>query len=171
MTHMKFIAIAIAASNALTIALFPKPAKATNKIDISCNLQGSIPTVVITFSKQDSSRTSPILSFLPQYFPAKEVDARCQSTAKKLNAIYSNGRMKYLASDTIEQKPVICAVERRGLRCDNYSSEILFSLNKPVNPTELLYNMLGDNFKGSHPPSFRTIDRIYTDLRPQWWPF
>ena len=172
MTYIKsFVAIAIAASNAVNIGLLSKPVKAANSFDISCNLQDSIPTVVITFSKQDSSQTSPILSFLPQYFSSKEVEDRCQSTAKKLNTIYSNGRMKYLASDTIKQKPVVCAVERRGLRCDNYSSEILFSLNKPVDPTELLYNMLGDNFKGSHPPSSRTVDRIYTDLRPQWWPF
>lgn len=167
----RLLAIAIAASNAVIIGLFAKPGKAANEMDISCNLQGSIPTVVITFSKQESSQTSPILSFLPQYFSSQEVEDRCQNTAKKLETIYSKGRMKYLASDTIEQKPVVCAVERRGLKCDDYSSEILFSLNKPVNPTELLYHMLGDNFKGSYPPSFRTIDRIYTDLRPQWWPF
>lgn len=172
MTYIKrFIAIAIAASEAVIISLFSKPVEAVNTIDINCNLQGSVPTVVITFSKQGNSQTSPILSFLPQYFSSKEIEDGCQSTAEKLNAIYSKGRMKYLASDTIEQKPVVCAVERRGLRCDNYSSEILFSLNKPVDPTELLYNMLGDNFKGSHPPSFRSVDRIYTDLRPQWWPF
>ena len=172
MTQIKYlIAIAIAASEAVSIGLFSTPAKAANRIDLSCNLQGSIPTVVITFSKQNSSQTSPILSFLPQYFSSQEIEDRCQNTAKKLSTIYSKGRMKYLASDTIAQKPVVCAVERRGLRCDNYSSEILFSSNKPVNPTELLYNMLGDNFKGSHPPSSRSVDRIYTDLRPQWWPF
>ena len=172
MNYLKcLIAIAVVVSEAVTTGLFSKPVKAANAIDISCDLQGSIPTVVITFSKQNSSQTSPILSFLPQYFSSKEIKDGCQSTAQKLNAIYSKGRMKYLASDTIEQKPVVCAVERRGLRCDNYSSEILFSSNKPVDPTELLYNMLGDNFKGSHPPSSRTVDRIYTDLRPQWWPF
>ena len=171
MIYIKYlITIAIATSNIITIGLFSKPAKATNKIDISCSLQSSIPTVVITFFKHNSSQTRPILSFLPQYFSNQEVE-RCQSTAKKLNAIYSKGRMKYLASDIIEQKPVVCAVERRGLRCDNYSSEILFSSNQPVDPTELLYNMLGDNFKGSNQPSSRSVDRIYTDLKPQWWPF
>ncbi len=172
MTYLKsLIAIAIAASEVVTLSLFSRPVKATNKIDLSCNLQGSIPTIAITFSKQSSSQTSPILSFLPQYFSSEEAEDRCQSTAKKLNAIYSNGKMKYLASDTIAQKPVICAVERRGMRCSNYSSEILFSSNKAIDPTELLYNMLGDNFKGSDPPSSRSVDRIYTDLRPQWWPF
>ena len=165
------IAIAIVASEVLTISLFSKSVKAANKIDLSCDLQGSIPTVAITFTKRSSSQTSPILSFLPSYFSSKEVEAQCQSTAKKLNALYSNGRMKYLASDTIAQKPVVCAVERRGMRCNNYSSEILFESNKSVDPTELLYNMLGDNFKGSDPPSSRSVDRIYTDLRPQWWPF
>ena len=166
-----FIATAIALSNALTLGLFSKPAEATNSMDISCDRENSVPTVVITFSKHNSSQTSPILSFLPQYFPSQKVENECQNTAQKLKAIYSMGRMKYLASDTIEQKPVVCAVERRGLRCDNYSSEILFSSNKPVDPTELLYNMLGDDFKGFHQPSSRSVDRIYTDLRPQWWPF
>lgn len=172
MTYIKpLISIAIAASEIATISLFSEPVKAANRIDLSCNLQGSIPTIAITFSKQNSSQTTPILSFLPQYFSSEEVEARCQSTAKKLNDIYNDGKMKYLASDTIGQKSVICAVERRGMRCDNYSSEILLATNKAIDPTELLYNMLGENFKGSHPPASRSVDRIYTDLRPQWWPF
>ena len=172
MTYIQcLIAIAIVASEVVTIGLFSRPVKAANRIELNCISQDSVPTVAITFYKQNSSQTSPILSFLPQYFSSKEAKERCQSTAKKLNAAYSKGRMKYLASDTIANKPVVCAVERRGLRCDNYSSEIIFSSDKPINPTELLYNMLADDFKGSNPPSSRTIDRIYTDLRPQWWPF
>lgn len=172
MSDLKFLtAIAIAASNAVAITLFCRSGKAANKIEIGCDRQGSIPTVVITFFKQDSSQTEPILSFMPQYFSSKEAEDKCRSTAEKLNTIYSQDRMKYLASDTLQQKPVVCAVERRGLKCDNYSSEILFLLNKPIDPTQLLYDMLGDNFKGSQPPSSRTVDRIYTDLRPQWWPF
>jgi hypothetical protein len=79
--------------------------------------------------------------------------------------------MNYLASDTIKGKPVVCAVERRGLSCDSYNSDVLFSLNQPISPGELLYNMLGEDFKGSKAPSSRTVSRIYTDLRPLWWPF
>lgn len=170
--EIKFLtAIAIAAFNVVAIALFCRSGKAANKIEIGCDRQSSIPTVAITFFKQDSSQTKPILSFLPQYFTPEEAEDICRSTAEKLNTIYSKDRMKYLASDTLEQKPVVCAVERRGLRCDNYSSEILFSINKPIDPTQLLYDMLGSNFKGSDPPSSRTVDRIYADLQPQWWPF
>jgi hypothetical protein len=79
--------------------------------------------------------------------------------------------MNYLASDTVKGKPVICAVERRGLSCDSYNSDILFSLDRSISPSELLYNMLGEDFKGSKAPSARTVSRIYTDLRPLWWPF
>ncbi|MBE9047162.1 hypothetical protein IQ255_22640 [Pleurocapsales cyanobacterium LEGE 10410] len=141
-----------------------------NTVEVSCDRQTSIPTVVATLSSQETSQVTPILSFLPQYFSPNEALLNCIDTAEKLHTFYNQDRMNYLASDTIEQKPVVCAVERRGLSCDSYSSEILFSLTEPVNPTELLYNMLGNNFKGSRLPSSRTVSRIYTDLRPLWWP-
>ena len=146
-------------------------AGATSEVKVSCDRQDSVPTVVATLSNRGTSQATPILSFLPQYFSPEEASSDCAATANKLDAFYRQERMNYLASDTVGEKPVVCAVERRGLGCDSYNSEILFSLAKPVSPTELLYNMLGDDFKSSQAPSSRTIGRIYTDLRPLWWPF
>lgn len=144
---------------------------AANSIQVSCDQQAKVPTVVATLSYQSASQVTPILSFLPEYFSTSEAIQNCDSTATKLNVFYNEERMNYLASDTIDEKPVICAVERRGLGCDSYNSEILFSLAQPVSPAELLFNMLGSNFKGSQLPASRTVSRIYTDLRPDWWPF
>lgn len=153
------------------LALLPQSGRTANAVNVTCEQQAAIPTVIATLSNQKTSQVTPILSFLPEYFSDQEASIECQNTAEKLNTFYNQGRMNYLASDIINEKPVVCAVERRGLGCDSYNSGILFSLNKPVSPTELLFNMLGSNFKGSEIPSSRTVSRIYTDLRPQWWPF
>ena len=161
-------ALTIAFATAVPLAT---PVQAKNTVQVTCDIQDSIPTVVATFSNQESIQITPILAFLPQYFDSETASLNCQNTAQKLHGFYNQGEMKYLASDTIEEKPVVCAVARRGVNCDGYNSEILFSLAQPVNPTELLYNMLGNDFKGSQPPSSRTVSRIYTDLRPMWWPF
>lgn len=154
-----------------TIISFPQPGQASNTIKVTCEQQTSTPTVIATLSNQERSQVTPILSFLPEYFSPQEATANCQNTASKLNTFYNQNQMNYLASDTVNQQPVVCAVERRGLSCDSYNSEILFSLVKPVSPTKLLYDMLGKDFKGSQLPSSRTVSRIYTDLRPFWWPF
>lgn len=154
-----------------SLAIFSAEVGATNGVEVTCDRQGTVPRVIATLSNKGISQTTSILSFLPQYFSAEEANSLCQDTASKLNIFYNQERMNYLASDTVNRQPVVCAVERRGLGCDSYNSEVLFSLTEPVNPTELLYNMLGENFKGSQIPSSRTVSRIYTDLRPQWWPF
>lgn len=154
-----------------SLAIFPNSGQAAEGVKVTCDRQDSVPTVVATLSNRGTSQATPILSFLPQYFSNEEALSNCATTADKLNTFYNQERMNYLASDTINENPVVCAVERRGLGCDSYNSEILFSLAKPVSPTELLYNILGNDFKGSQPPSSRTISRIYTDLRPLWWPF
>ncbi|MGF1590673.1 MAG: COP23 domain-containing protein [Pleurocapsa sp.] len=153
------------------IALSSTQGGTASAVEITCDRQADVPTVIATLSNQQAAQITPILSFLPQYFSAESASILCSNTAEKLNAVYGQGQMNYLASDTIDAKPVVCAVERRGLACDSYNSEVLFSLNEPVDPTELLYNMLGDNFKGSQLPSSRTVSRIYSDLRPLWWPF
>ena len=155
----------------MAVGFLPLDARASNKVEVTCDLQSSVPTVIATFSNQESMQVTPILAFQSQYFDSAAAGVNCQSVAQKLQKFYAQDKMKYLASDTIEEKPVVCAVTRRGVNCDSYNSEILFSLERPVNPTELLYNMLGSDFKGSQPPSSRTVSRIYTDLRPMWWPF
>lgn len=155
----------------ISVIYFAQPGKAVNTVSVTCEQQGAIPKVIATLSNQETSQVTTILSFLPEYFSDQEASQECQNTATKLNTFYNQGKMNYLASDIINEKPVVCAVERRGLGCDSYNSGVLFSLNKPVSPTELLFNMLGSNFKGSKLPTSRTVSRIYTDLRPQWWPF
>lgn len=150
-------------------------AYASNQVEVICYGNASVPTVVATLSNSSGaetiSRQTEILSFLPKYFSAEEAFISCQKTAESLQSYYAQDRMNYLASDTIDGKPVICAIERRGISCDGYRSEILFALEKPVDPSQLLYDMLGGNFKDSQIPASRTVSRIYTDLRPSWWPY
>ena len=167
LTVLASVPIVILAS----IAIFAKEAQATNAVEVSCDRQGSVPTVIATLSSRGTSQVVSILSFLPQYFSPETAVSTCQNTADKLHTFYNQERMNYLASDTIDRQPVVCAVERRGLGCDSYSSEILFSIAEAVNPSELLYNMLGEDFKGSQIPPSRTLSRIYTELRPSWWFF
>lgn len=172
MIQASYLAIAMSPLIALMgSVLLVTPGAAAGLVNVTCEQKASVPTVVATLSQENVSQTVPILSFLPQYFATPRALEQCQSSANKLHAFYNQNRMSYLASDTIEGKPVVCAVERRGLGCDSYQSEVLFSLNQLVPPNELLYNMLGDDFKGSSIPLSRTVSRIYTDLRPLWWPF
>ena len=161
------------------IGVYGDSVNAASQIQVACDDLNSVPTVTATLSNPQSlesekianSRKTSILSFLPEYFSPEAASNKCQATATSLQSYYDRGIMNYLASDTIDGKPVICAVERRGVRCDGYSSEILFSLEQTVNPSQLLYDMLGGNFKDSQLPASRTVSRIYTDLRPRWWPF
>ena len=167
LTVLASVPMAVLAS----IAISSKQAQAANAVEVSCDRQGPVPTVIATLSNKGTSQVTPILSFLPKYFSPESALSLCQNTADRLHTFYDRERMNYLASDTIDRQPVVCAVERRGLGCDSYNSEILFSIAEPVNPTELLYNMLGENFKGSQIPPSRTLSRIYTELRPSWWFF
>lgn len=172
MIQPSYLAILTAPLIALAGSVFlAVPGQATSAVNVTCEQKASVPTVIATLSNQNASQVTSILSFLPQYFKTAQALEQCKSTANKLQAFYQQNRMNYLASDTIKGKPVVCAVERRGLGCDSYSSSILFSLNQSISPSELLYNMLGEDFKGSKAPSARTVSRIYTDLRPLWWPF
>ena len=161
------------------MSLFSSRANAAKTIEVICDTTLDNPTVTATLSNPDSSipkaervnRKTEILSFPSQYFSTEEASVGCQKTAESLQNYYSNNKMNYLASDTINGKPVVCAVERRGVSCDGYRSEILFSIDRPINPSQLLYNMLGGNFKDAQIPSSRTVSRIYTDLRPSWLRF
>jgi hypothetical protein len=172
MIQASYLAIATSSLIALTSSFFlPTPGYAAGLVNVKCEQKASVPTVVATLSQENVSQAISVLSFVPQYFAPPNALKQCQNTAKKLHAYYNQNKMNYLASDTIEGKPVVCAVERRGLSCGSYQSDVLFSLNQPVPPSELLYNMLGDDFKGSNIPLSRTVSRIYTDLKPLWWPF
>ncbi|MEM8831814.1 MAG: COP23 domain-containing protein [Cyanobacteria bacterium P01_G01_bin.19] len=162
-----------------TFGLQTKNVSAANSVEVVCDASQDYPTVTAVLSNPKASsssvdaasRRTTILSFLPEYFSPEEANAGCQKTAQSLNGYYARGEMNYLASDTIDGVPVICAVERRGVSCNGYKSEILFGADSSINPSQLLYDMLGGNFKDSQIPSSRTVSRIYTDLRPTWWPF
>jgi hypothetical protein len=156
------------------LALAPKStlsvdASTATSIKITCNQQTDIPTIITTLASRERSYDIPMLSFLPEYFSPEAASTNCGTTATALQILYDDHKMNYLASDTINEKPVVCAVERRGLGCDSYNSQLLFSLEKTVSPTKVLYDMLGSDFKSSQLPSPRTVSRIYTDLRPSWW--
>lgn len=153
------------------LATFPKPSLANN-LNVTCQADGSVPTVKVSLSAASSSESQEfsLLSFLPQYFLPEQAGENCETTAKILHSLYRNGDANYLATDQLHDGPVVCAVERRGVGCDHYKSQILFALEPTVNPSQALYEMLGSQFKQVQQPSeLRTLSRIYTDINPSWW--
>lgn len=145
--------------------------KKHKKVEVTCNTEAETPSVMATIFQGERSRNTMILNFLKEYFQPETALKNCQTTATTLQSVYQAGNMNYLASDTLEQKPVVCLVERRGVGCDSYNSQLLFSLDRPVNPSQVLYEMLGEDFKRGQPPINRTVSRTYTDITPGWWPF
>ena len=138
---------------------------------ITCNTKTDTPNVVASFTTGDKSMESVMLRFLPEYFSSQTAVKNCQTTADTLQILYGADEMKYLASDTLKEYPVVCAVARRGIGCDNYNAQLLFVVERQVNPSQVLYDMLGEDFKESELPVPRTVSRIYTNLKPDWWPF
>lgn len=173
----------------LTISVFPLLATATlakpgnaSTFDVACKADGDTPTIVASVIEKGTAKEDTILQFLPEYFSSNDAISNCQATANKLQELYKTDNISYLASDTINNgQSVVCAVTRRGSRCDSYSSEILFTLAKGTDPSSALYDMLDNGIKQSHPrPDSRTVSRMYTDITPSfwdsapgrgWWPF
>ena len=152
-------------------AIFPQPSQAVTKIDITCDTQANTPTVLGIVSNEYRSQNTEILSFPSKYFSPETALQKCQTTASTLQKLYRAGEMNYLSSDSLNGKPTVCVVERRGVGCDRYNSQILFTLNQTVDPSQVLYDMLGEGFKQSQLPTNRTVGRIYTNIRPSWWPW
>lgn len=138
---------------------------------ISCQTNTSTPAIVATASESGRSQETKLLSFLPKYFSPEAAVQNCQTAATTLQALYDRDRANYLASDTIDGKPTVCAVERRGLSCDSQGARLLFTLAPTVDPSQALYDMLGSQFKGTQRPDSRTVSRIYTDIKPRRWFF
>ena len=154
-----------------TTAAFTQPRTAT-PVNVACNKNVSTPTIIATVSDRGLSEEVTMLSFLPKYFSPQAAVENCQTTADILQALYSTNKANYLTSDILNEQPVICALERRGSRCDSYSAQVLFTLKQTAEPSQALYDMLGSNFKQSQLPDSRTVSRIYTDIKPRrWWPF
>jgi hypothetical protein len=154
-----------------TTVIFAQPTQAVTNINITCDTEDVTPSVLGVVSNEYRSQNTEILNFIPEYFSAEAALEQCQSTANTLKRLYSIDRMNYLSSDTTGGKPTVCVVERRGVGCDSYNSEVLFSLDKSVDPSQVLYDMLGEGFKQSQLPATRTVGRIYTNIKPFWWPF
>jgi hypothetical protein len=152
------------------VGVLTQPSTAS-PVNVACDTHIATPTVIATVSGQESSENVSILNFLPQYFSSQEALKKCQNAASTLQSLYDKGNVKYLTSDKLDDRPVVCAVERRGIGCDHYSAQVLFTLNQVANPSQVLYDMLGEDFKQSSPPNSRTVSRIYSDIRPSWWPF
>ena len=151
--------------------LFPQPSQAVTKINITCGLRNNTPTILGVISNEYRSQDTEILSFIPKYFSPQAALKKCQTTASTLQRLYDTDEMNYLSSDTLDGKPTVCVVERRGVACDSHNSHILFTLNQTVDPSKVLYDMLGEGFKQSQFPTNRTLGRIYTNIKPSWWPF
>jgi hypothetical protein len=151
------------------IALFSQASKAS-EVQVTCMTDASTPRVIISLNQQGTTKDYTILKFVPEYFSPTDAGENCQHTAQKLQAMYDTGSSRYLTTDKLNEQPVVCSVERRGIGCNHHSAEILFSLNPTVNPAQALYEMLGSDFKQAQRLNTRTISRTYTDTRPIWWP-
>ncbi|BAY23159.1 hypothetical protein NIES2100_29230 [Calothrix sp. NIES-2100] len=152
------------------VAALSAPSKASN-VQVTCKTNASTPTVVLTLIQAGTAKDYTMLKFIPKYFSSTDAVEDCQNTAKTLQNIYDTGSSKYLTTDKLKNQPVVCAVERRGIGCDHYSAQVLFSLKPADNPSQALYEMLGKDFKQAQRPDVRTISRTYTETKPFWWPF
>ena len=167
-TFLSLPAIALGAMPTLA-----STANTASAIDISCQIQNGTPSLVATFPERNTRANVTMLRFLGQYFSADNAWQACQNTAKNLQTLYNSGSVNYLTSGKLDLKSVICNVERRGMGCDSSKAKILFSLDRQVEPSLALYQMLGDRFKPSQPLDNRTVSRIYTDIKikSHWWEF
>ncbi len=162
--------LAFAAFPLLTTATLTQPSNAST-FDVACKADKGTPTIVASLVEAGTAKEDTILKFLPEYFSADEAMNKCQTTANKLQKLYQTDSISYLSSDTINDgQSVVCAVTRRGSKCDSYSSEILFTLAQGTDPTLALYDMLDNSIKQANPrPDTRTVSRMYTDITPSFW--
>lgn len=151
----------------IALATFSLPAKANN-VEISCNLQQGLPTVSAKSITQEQAAVT-ILQFLPDYFSASTGLENCRNTAQALQKLNESGTRGYITSDVVDGQSLVCTVPRRGLGCDSYSSQYLFSFAPNQEPSQALYQMLGQKLKPAQPTTTRTLGRIYTRIDRPWW--
>ena len=165
--------VSVAAAPAIAacaVASVAQPSQASS-LEVFCKTTDAIPEVVARPNQKDTPLT--ILAFLPKYFAADEALQQCQSTATTLQSMMTQSSLEFMASDTVNGLPTVCSVERRGVGCDSFGSQVLFTLSESVDPSQALYDMLGSNFKQGDRPDPRTVSRIYTRIGRSrgWWPF
>jgi hypothetical protein len=161
-----FWAIPLFTFGALGLATEPSSA---NSINVTCEVQGSTPTVMATIGEQNESKSITILNFVPEYFSSSEALANCQNTATRLQSLYEDGTANYLTAGKLNDEPAVCTVARRGTDCTHYSAQLLFTLDQEKNSSQVLYDMLGSDFKQASPLDSRTLSRIYSDIKPSFW--
>jgi hypothetical protein len=175
---LKFLAIS--AFPLLTTTAWVAPSNA-NTLKFACNIEGNAPTIVASSLENDTVKEATLIQFPSKYFSREDGISKCQTTANKLQKLYNTDSASYLASDSSNGQPVVCAVARRGSSCNSYNAEILFTLAQGTDPSSALYDMLDSKVRQSHPrPDSRTVSRLYTDITPsvwntaptlKWWPF
>ncbi|MBD2436616.1 hypothetical protein H6G69_07355 [Nostoc sp. FACHB-110] len=153
------------------VATFSTPSQANNRVQVTCQANTNTPKVIVTLNKEGTVKDYPILNLLPKYFSSTNALQTCENAAKGLQAIYNADSSMYLTSDKLNNQSVVCAVERRGIGCNHYSAQFLFSFPSTSNPSQALYEMLGKDFKQAQSSNVRTVSRTYTDTRPWFWPF
>lgn len=160
-------AIAVSASMSIVQPSF------ASTVNVSCQATSTVPQIVASPAAPDATERLTMLTFLPEYFSEKDAVNQCQTTATTLQTLYNEGGAEYLASDTINGLPTVCSVERRGMDCDSFGAQVLFTLSETADPSQALYDMLGSNFKQAERPDPRTVSRIYTRIGHSrgWWPF
>lgn len=151
-----------------TTSMASATADAAMRFSATCDTAASTPTLMLMVSGENRIEALPMLSFLPEYFSPQQAQQRCQEAAETLQGLYQNDRVQYLVSDRLDNQPVICAVERRGVGCNHYNAQVLFTLAQKTDPNVALYNMLGSEFKHSELPASRTVGRMYADIERPW---
>jgi Circadian oscillating protein COP23 len=156
----------------VVVSLMQPSKAAAQTVNITCQANNSTPTVIATVTELNNVKDFTLLNFPSQYFVQQDAMENCQNTAKTLQSLYDTNSANYLTGDKVNTQPVICVVERRGIGCNHDNARVLFTLNSTANPSQVLYEMLGSNFKQAQPPNSRTVSRIYSDIRRKtWWPW
>jgi hypothetical protein len=169
--HISWFSIGVGSIVALgAVGAVAQPSSAAT-VQVTCQTNTNTPTVVLSPDKADTKQSIAFLNFLPKYFSPQDAVQNCQSTARNMQVLYATGSGKYLTTDKVNGRSVVCTVERRGMSCDHDNAQVLFSLRPSDNPTQALYDMLGNDFKPAKPLDSRTVGRIYTATKPFWWPF
>ncbi|MEO0947984.1 MAG: COP23 domain-containing protein [Cyanobacteria bacterium J06641_5] len=132
-------------------------------VTVACDVRAEVPVLTVTVSEGERSESLTMLSFLTEYFTAQEAAQTCQATAVEVQQLMEGERASYLASDNVDRLPTVCMVPRRGMSCNSSVARTLFSVDRVVAPSEVLYDMLGEDFKESEPDT-RTVSRIYKDV-------
>ena len=95
--------------------------------------QYPVSTVVTGFNTPENSEPSPMLHWLPEYFPSeKEAIALCQQVSQDLQSLYEAGELVNLAlvSKPTDRGLIFCLVNTETLEVDIYRTFVFIKLEK-----------------------------------------